>query len=101
MIFQESGYEIYKGLPTQCEWNGDSQETFRFLLRLRQNPLSVLQKVQRFLTLAEVVPSLRCQTHAPRSAPQKRHAELGFEQRQPTAHRRDGHAERPGCARDA
>src|SRR5215470_1636068 len=101
MIFQESGYEIYKGLPTQRDWNGDPQQTFRFLLRLRQNPLSVLQKVQRFLALAEVVPSLRGQAHAPRGAPQERHAEFGFQQRQPTAHRRDGHPQRPRCARDA
>src|SRR6516162_3737441 len=101
MIFQESGHEIYKGLPTQREWNGDPQETFRLLLRLRQNPLSVLQKVQRFLALAEVIPSLRGEAHAPRGAPQERHAELGFQHRQPTAHRRDGHPQRARCARDA
>src|SRR5215470_6530404 len=101
MILQESGYEIYKGLPTQREWDGDPQETFRFLLRLRQNPLSVLQKVQRFLALAEVNPPLRGQAHAPRGAPQERHAELGFQHRQPTAHRRDGHPERARCARNA
>src|SRR6516225_8624931 len=101
MIFQESGYEFNERLPTQREWNGDPQETFRFLLRLRQNPLSVLQEVQRFLAFAEVIPSLRRQAHAPRGAPQKRHAELGFQQRQPTAHRRDGHPQRARCARDA
>src|SRR5262249_32815296 len=101
MIFQKSGYEIYKGLPTQCEWNGDPQKTFRFLLRLRQNPLSVLQEVQRFLALAEVIPSLRGQAHAPRGAPQERYAELRFQRRQPTAHRRDGHPQRARCARDA
>src|SRR5499425_2203232 len=101
MIFQESGYEIYKGLPAQREWDGDPQETFRFLLRLRQNPFSVLQKVQRFLALAEVIPSLRGQAHAPRGAPQERHAELGFQHRQPTAHRRDGHPQRARCTRDA
>src|SRR6516164_1251534 len=101
MIFQESGYEIYKWLPTQREWNGDPQEAFRFLLRLRQNPLSVLQEVQRFLALAEVNASLRGQAHAPRGAPQERHAELGFQHRQPTAHRRDGHPQRARRARDA
>src|SRR5215467_1818784 len=101
MILQESGYEIYKGLPAQREWDGDPQETFRLLLRLRQNPLGVLQQIQRFLALAEVIPSLRGQAHAPRGAPQERHAELGFQHRQPTAHGRDGHPQRARCARDA
>src|SRR5215469_1128168 len=101
MIFQESRYEVYEGLPTQREWNADPQETFRFLLRLCQHPLGVLQKVQRFLALTEVIPSLRGQAHAPRGAPQERHAQLGLQHRQPTAHRRDGHAQRARGARDA
>src|SRR5215469_2408455 len=101
MISQEGGYEIYKRLPTQREGNGDPQETFRLLLGLRQNALSVLQKVQRFLALAEVIPSLRGEAHSPRGAPQERHAELGFQYRQPTAHRRDGHPQRARCASDA
>src|SRR6202008_3774809 len=76
MIFQESGYEIQKRFLTQNDWNGDPEQTFRSLLRLRQHPLSFLQQIQWLLALAEVILPLSSQGHPPRGPPQERHAEL-------------------------
>ena len=101
MVFHERGHEIKKRFLTQNDGNGDPQQTFRSLLRLSQHLLSFLQEIQRLLALAEVLLPLRSQRDPPRGAPQKRHAELGFQYRQPPAHRRDWHSQRACCARDA